>query len=220
MKYIHHLNIWFIVLIESFLNLLILIVLIYATQLLEYKKWGKTNTSSADFTLTSEQRQLAWADELKQHHLQFIEKLPYTISIPSFNVIVVHASLNPALPLVEQKKEVILSIKQRKPLLDKNLKIDLLNSTYEINTTRASQNISKSWAASWNRSELVVFGHDSTRGLQLYNNALGLDTGCVYGRSLTGVLITAPHDGEKFKNHKLLSVESLHKKNIRTKKKT
>ena len=53
------------------------------------------------------------------------------------------------------------------------------------------------WGALWTGPEHAVFGHDAVRGLQPHAHATGLDTGCVYGRELTGLLLPA---------HKLVSV--------------
>lgn len=46
-----------------------------------------------------------------------------------------------------------------------------------------------SWFDLYHNQKLIVFGHWARKGLILRENAIGLDTGCVYGRKLTAVVL-------------------------------
>jgi len=45
------------------------------------------------------------------------------------------------------------------------------------------------WAKLWRGPQLAIFGHDARRGLQTEEYAIGLDSGCCYGRELTGIIL-------------------------------
>jgi len=50
------------------------------------------------------------------------------------------------------------------------------------------------WAEKWKGDRFVVYGHTPVREPKFDKRALGLDTGCVYGGSLTAAL----HDGSEW----------------------
>jgi hypothetical protein len=110
----------------------------------------------------------AWVHTLNQQNTDWMAQLPYTILLPtglqglSREHLVVHAGLEPGLPLTEQTVETMTTIRN----------ID-----------------NQPWATTHQGPSHVVFGHDAKRGLKLYNYATGLDSGCVYGKKLTGLLL-------------------------------
>lgn len=112
------------------------------------------------------------AAQLTEADWDWLSALPYTLAFPDLEVMVVHAGFVPGVPVKEQQEFDLLNLRsitsEGKPAY------------------RADDGIP--WASVWKGPEHVVFGHDAKRGLQQHPFATGLDTGCVYGGSLTALV--------------------------------
>jgi diadenosine tetraphosphatase ApaH/serine/threonine PP2A family protein phosphatase len=86
--------------------------------------------------------------------------------------VVLHAGAVPGVPFEKQSREDLTTMRS----------ID-----HDGNPTKRIEG--RPWAAVWPGPEKIVFGHDAIRGLQRHRFATGLDTGCVYGRRLTALLL-------------------------------
>jgi diadenosine tetraphosphatase ApaH/serine/threonine PP2A family protein phosphatase len=115
-------------------------------------------------------------DRLDDSDWAFLESLPLFVRLgaereggPEFAV--VHAGAVPGVPLEEQERDNLLSLRSL------------------VGGSAPSRRLLMRWpwAAAWRGPEHIVFGHDAVRGLQQYPLATGLDTGCVYGRELTAL---------------------------------
>lgn len=112
-------------------------------------------------------------DALQPHHLAYLASLPLWIRLPEHNVIVIHAGLVPGLALEDQEPAMLLNIR--------TLMADGAGSK------RAEDG--PLWGTQWLGPEFVIFGHHALAGFQEHPFALGLDTGCVYGRELTACIL-------------------------------
>ena len=137
-------------------------------------------------------RRYSWITDLSAEDQKFLEEFPFTISIPLLNVIVVHGGLVPGVRLQEQDPQNMISMR--------NYIHDELSGTADIDKGVA-------WGSQWPGPEFVIYGHDARRRLQKYRNALGLDTGCVYGGMLTGFLVQLD-DKDPLKSGQLMSVHA------------
>ncbi len=86
--------------------------------------------------------------------------------------VVVHGGLVPGIPLEQQTRDHLLNLRSITAEGEPTKRID-----------------GAPWASLWRGPEHVAFGHDAVRGLQRHPFATGLDTGCVYGRELTALVL-------------------------------
>jgi len=111
---------------------------------------------------------------LTEEELTWLKSLPYTIDVPDHNVLVVHAGLVPGVAIADQKLEDMMNMR--------NLLEDGKTASKDIK-------VGTPWAKQWRGPRTVVFGHDAQRGFQREPFAIGLDTGAVYGRQLTALIL-------------------------------
>jgi len=115
----------------------------------------------------------------------YLRALPPYLELPELGVVVVHAGLVPGVPLAMQEKKFLLNLRSITPAGAPSKRVE----------------DGAPWASQWKGPAHVVFGHDAVRGLQQHPFATGLDTGCVYGGKLSGLI---------FPERKLVSVDALH----------
>ncbi len=115
----------------------------------------------------------AVAKTLDESDWRYLEAMPFWLRLPG--IIVVHAGVVPGIALENQDEDALINMRSLTP------------------SGKWSKQIEAGvpWASKWPGPERVVFGHDAVRGLQQHPHALGLDTGCVYGKKLTGLLLPA-----------------------------
>ena len=111
------------------------------------------------------------AKTLSEADWKYLEALPLFLRVPG--IIVLHGGAVPGIPLEQQEENALINMRS----------IDAQGKW----SKRIEAGVP--WASLWPGPDRVVFGHDAVRGLQQWPHALGLDTGCVYGRQLTGLLL-------------------------------
>jgi hypothetical protein len=133
-----------------------------------------------------------WTDALSQEEVDWIKALPYTITFPDYNSIIVHAGLIPGKPLHEQKWVDMTCMRDAIPQQPGGVAAGVAAGSGENASagwvgTETPTATSVPWASTWQGPQHVYFGHDAQRQLQQYEHATGLDTGCLYGFKLTAV---------------------------------
>ncbi|PIQ86562.1 MAG: hypothetical protein COV74_04075 [Candidatus Omnitrophica bacterium CG11_big_fil_rev_8_21_14_0_20_45_26] len=96
------------------------------------------------------------------HYMTFMNQWPLYLEFPE--CLVVHAGIRAEKPLAKQDPKDLVAIRtvgeHRKP-----------------------------WYESYQDKKLIVHGHWASQGLVVRDNVIGLDSGCVYGRELSAVIL-------------------------------
>eukprot|EP00911_Craspedida_sp_UC1_P002966 UC1_evm1s2164 len=150
----------------------------------------------------------AWADALTDTEAAWLASLPFTYTLQGLNTLCVHAGLVPGVPLEDQAPQDMVSMRDVAPFLVGDGGGDSRCHHPDCDIKSGHKPMPRPWAALENPGEMpgampwakawqgpmhVVFGHDARRGLQLEPFATGLDTGCLYGRELTCMLLPSRH---------------------------
>lgn len=112
-------------------------------------------------------------DTLREQDWNYLEALPSYVEFPQWNMIVVHAGMVPGHRPEQQRDYDMMNMRAIK----------------DDGTAAKQRTDGVPWASLWEGPEHLVFGHDAVTGLQQERFATGLDTGCVYGRALTAMLV-------------------------------
>ncbi|OMJ11038.1 Bis(5'-nucleosyl)-tetraphosphatase, symmetrical [Smittium culicis] len=165
-----------------------------------------------DFKIKKEHVQIA--RKMTKEEFDYLSNLPAMIHFKGNNtsLIAVHAGLDPRKKLSDQDSAVVMRMRnilengepdeKRKsgsawfeiynsisPYSSSSLSSDTrLNSdipkNVDENKIRASSNLIMN-SDGLESQPIVFYGHDAKRGLQIHENTVGLDSGCVYGRKLS-----------------------------------
>eukprot|EP01041_Mallomonas_annulata_P001506 gene1506-2901_t len=156
---------------------------------------------STDANTVTEHLRIALQLSLKE--FKWMSELPYYIRSIDLGTLFVHAGFQKEIRLVEQDPWVMMTMRSLLP--DGRISPRCFHK--------------HPWAEKWSGPLTVVFGHDAARGLQSYSNAVGLDTGCVYGGRLTALILPdkdvisvparkAYQDYGKSRSHKIYSLNN------------
>lgn len=140
---------------------------------------------------------------LSDEDVMWLSELPYTLTAPGsllkvdsnseeecVDTTIVHAGLVPGLDLEKQTIETMVTIREVDPV-SKDEGSSAKRSYVPHGTTNNPRGEPLPWASVWKGPNRIIFGHDARRGLQQYDHdwAIGLDSGAVYGKALTGIIL-------------------------------
>ncbi|CAM9449939.1 unnamed protein product [Scytosiphon promiscuus] len=104
----------------------------------------------------------------------WLKNSPWYFRCEDLDALFVHAGFTPGVKMKRQNPRMMMNMRS-------------LTVEGGAPTSKVVEN--RPWAREWAGPDTVFFGHDAARGLQVLDQAMGLDTGCVYGGRLTACIL-------------------------------
>ncbi|CAL8471900.1 g11442 [Coccomyxa elongata] len=124
----------------------------------------------------------AYLEQFSAEDVEYFRQMPFSLSIPSHGVLVVHAGIVPGTPLEDHLLHDLIEMRHV-----------AAEGSASANRYKALPKFPRSagqpWANIYNGPQHVIFGHHARRRLQPCRYATGIDTGCVLGDQLTAVVL-------------------------------
>ncbi len=137
----------------------------------EVIRWSRALALGAQSNFKSEHYLIAMG--LEEADVEWLRNLPWYISCSDLQLLFVHAGFVANQRLSKQHPRFMINMR----------------SILADGTVSARYYQDYPWARTWQGPQTVLFGHDARRGIQLYDQAMGIDTGCVYGGNLTACVL-------------------------------
>jgi len=138
----------------------------------EVVRWHQAIKSGVDAPVVGSEH-FHIASCLSNADMKWMYSLPWYISSKELGALFVHAGFVSGIRLGKQNPRLMMNMRSILP--DGTVTSKFFNNW--------------PWARLWDGPQTVLFGHDADRGLQQYEHAIGLDTGCVYGGRLTACIL-------------------------------
>ena len=114
-----------------------------------------------ELTKDYQQRALLEMEKDLNRYMKWIETWPFYLDLPE--CLVVHAGVRSGISLAKQSQEELCNLR--------NLEDE------------------SPWHEHYQDKKLIVYGHWARQGLCIKENSIGLDSGCVYGKQLSAVIL-------------------------------
>lgn len=134
--------------------------------------------------------------QLKEHHYEYIERLPLYLRLPEHNTAVVHAGCFPGRSIEEQEEHTLLHVQMIRPYDQHGNPTNSAKSYWPSRAPSTERNPDsqpldgwKFWTNFWDGPERIVFGHSVLDKPLLTDKVCGVDGGCCFGMELRAVVI-------------------------------